>query len=233
MTSTGTFAYNPAAYDLMLQAFARCGIRPAGLTSEHLATAATACNLLQVEWSNRQVNLWTVDLQSIPLIQGTATYNVSAATVMILAAYIETQSGTDPAIDRIITSINAEDYAAYPDKTTQGQPTVYWFNTQISPVITMWQTPDDGGPYTLKFYRARQLQDASFVNATTPEIPYRFLEAYTAGLAVRLAEMWAPERVEMLTARSIAAWREASARDVANVPLRIVPGLGAITNSVY
>lgn len=217
----------------MLTAFGRCGIRPGGITADHLEDAALACNLLQVEWSNRQINLWTVDLQTVSLVQGTATYTVDPTTIMVLAAYISTTpSGGNPT-NRVITSINVDDYAAYPDLTTQGQPTVYWFNTQISPVITVWQPPDANGPYTLKFYRARQIQDADLANGLQPEVPYRFLEAYTFALAAKLAISWAPDRFPLLAQLAKTAWMEASDRDVANVPLRIVPQMGVITSRVY
>ena len=38
-------------------------------TVEHLQDAAMACNLLQVEWANEQVNLWTVELMTTSLLE--------------------------------------------------------------------------------------------------------------------------------------------------------------------
>jgi hypothetical protein len=113
---------------------------------------------------------------------------------MIMAAYIETGQG--PQRDRIITSVDRDTYASFPDKVSPGPPTVYWFNHQVQPTITLWQPPDAAGPYTLKYYRARQMQDASLPYGLTPEVPFRFLEAYVAGLAFKLAELYAVDRIQ-------------------------------------
>src|SRR5215471_9463012 len=149
--SSGTFGFSPPFADVIIAAYGRCQIRRGSLTVEHLFDAAMAANLLQVDWSNDQVNLWTVDLQTIFLSPCVATYDVDPSTVMIMATYIETG---DPAKDRILTSVDRDTYAAYPDKTSPGRPTVYWFNQQIQPTITLWQVPDDKDTYVLKFFRA-------------------------------------------------------------------------------
>jgi len=231
MTQTSnTFAWSPPFADVVIAAYGRCQIRRPAITVEHLFDAAMAANLLQVEWSNDQVNLWTVDLQSINLNPGIATYDVDPTTVMIMAAYIETGV---PARDRILTSIDRDTYAAYPDKTTPARPTVYWFNLTLNPTITLWQPPDSATPYTLKFFRARQMQDASVPGGLGPEVPYRFLEAYISGLAFRLAELYAPARMTDLAARAIGAFDKAKKRDVENAQLRIVPAMSIYTTAVY
>jgi len=231
MTTTGTYAFLPALADIFIAAYGRCQIRRTALTSDHLADAAMAANLLQVKWAAHQINLWTVDLQSISLIPGQATYDVDPATVMIMATYIAT--GTGPETDRIIISVDRDTYASFPDKTTPGPPTVYWFNKLIQPTITVWQPPDTAQPYTLKFYRARQIQDASVGGGLQPEVPYRFLEAYVAGLAYKLGELYAPGQLQRLKLAADEAWNEASNRDIENSPLRIVPALWTYAASVY
>jgi hypothetical protein len=231
MTTTGTYAFNPALSDLMIAAYGRCQIRRSALTVEHLFDAAIAANLLQVEWSNKQVNLWTVDLQSISLSPGVATYSVDPSTVMIMAAYIATDTG--PERDRIIISVDRDTYASFPDKETPGPPTVYWYDKLIAPTVTLWQPPDDNGPYTLKFYRARQIQDASASSGLNAEVPYRFLEAYTAALARKLSELYAPAELQRLMLQEQRSWDSASQRDVENAPLRIVPAMSTYTTSVY
>jgi len=226
-----TYAWQPALADVIIAAYGRCQIRRDAIVPDHLHDAAMASNLLQVEWANEQVNLWTVDLQTISLLEGVDTYDVDPATVMIMAAYITTQHG--PQRDRIITSVDRDTYASFPDKETHGPPTVYWLNMQIQPTITLWQPPDAAGPYKLNFYRARQMQDASLPNGLKPEVPYRFLEAYVAGLAFKLAELYAPARMEELMARAKSTFTSAAERDVENSPLRIVPALATYTSQVY
>lgn len=230
-TTSGTYAFAPTLGDLIIAAYGRIQIRRTALTVEHLQDAAMASNLLQVEWAAKEVNLWTVDLQSTLLVQGTATYTVDPSTVMIMAAYIETGSTTPS--DRIITSVDRDTYASFPDKTTQGPPNVYWFNLQRAPEITVWQPPDGNGPYTLKYYRARQIQDASIPNGLHPEVPYRFLEAYTAALAAKLGELYAPDQLSRLVPMADRAFKAAADRDVENAPLRIIPAMSTYTDGVY
>jgi hypothetical protein len=226
-----TYNFAPSQADVVITAYGRCGIRRTALSPEHLHDAAMEANLMQSEWSNNQVNLWTVDLQSIPLVSGQATYDVDPATVMILGAYIST--GNTPEKDRLITSVDRDTYAAFPDKDTPGSPSQYWFNQQILPTITLWQPPDTGGPYTLRFYRARQIQDALLPDGYEPEVPYRFLDAYVSGLAWRVARHWVPAMVEALQAEAKAAFDTAKNRDVEKSSLRIVPALTIYTNAVY
>jgi hypothetical protein len=158
------------------------------------------------------------------------TYDVDASTVMIMATW--TSSG-DPPRDRILTSIDRDTYASYPDKETPGTPTVYWFQHLIQPVITLWQPPNDAEERTLHFFRARQIQDASVPGGFNAEVPYRFLEAYVAGLAFKLAELYAPARMEELAGRALGSFQKAKDRDVENSPLRIVPAMSAYTDAVY
>jgi hypothetical protein len=64
-------------------------------------------------------------------------------------------------------------------------------------------------------------------------VPYRFLEAYVAGLAFKLAELYAPARMNELMTRAGAAFEKAKNRDVENAQLRIVPAMGVYTTAVY
>jgi hypothetical protein len=86
MTTTGTYNYNPALSDFVLNAYSLCGIKRTELLQQHLQDARMQANFLLSEWSNRQVNLWTVDLQSVPLTQGLSTYQVPQETVAVLDA---------------------------------------------------------------------------------------------------------------------------------------------------
>ena len=223
--------FGPALGDLIIHAFGIAGVKRTALKVEHLMDAQRCANLLQASWAGKEVNLWTVDLQTIALVAGTATYNVDPTTVMIMATYITT--GSSPPKDRIIISVDRDTYASYPDKTNQSFPTVYWFNKQIAPTITLWPVPDANGPYTLNFYRARQIQDASAVNGLNAEVPYRFLDAYVGELAWRLAQIYKPDRVQELMAYAKGSFDLAAQRDVENAPLKITPALSTYTSSVY
>lgn len=375
--------------DVILEAFDRAGIRPTSLTRDHYISARRSLNLELQSWNNLGPNLWAIDLQSINLVQGVATYSVPSNTVAILDAYRETyslpttieqtpsfntivnqnivtvnqiahglvignwiniliqcsvgginlygqyqvngvigpnqytisaisgatssvtNSGALPAFtttngspnvnvfltahgysvgqgflvyestlvggltldgiyvitaivnannftissgsnassgqtvtensgqlifttqlngqpptDQFMTSISRSEYAMYPNKTIQGPPTVYWFDRlSPTPTVTVWETPDQNGPYAFKYYRMRQIQDANPVNGQTPDIPYLFMDALCAGLAARLARKFAPMRVNDLIMEATRAWQIASTENREYVDIKILPML--------
>lgn len=221
---SGTYGFNPSTGDVILTAYQRCRIRPTEVLQPHLQLAIVELNLLQVKFSNLQPNLWDVDLQTVPLTQGVATYSVPAETAMITNAFIRTGSGTTQT-DRLIFPISNTEYAALPNKTVQAPPTQFWFNRQISPVFTLYPVPDGNGPYTLYYYRVRQVQDAIAGSGLNVEVPYLFLDALIAGLAHRLARVYAPDLEDKRKMDADEAWNIAAKFNVENVPLYIAPGL--------
>lgn len=232
MTSSGTYAFNPSLGEVVLNAFARCGVRRTALVQEHMQDARFEANLMFSEWSNRGVNLWKVDLQEIPLLEGVSTYyadtgNTAAAaarTIMVLDAYISVGTGQS-AFDRVIMPISRTEYSQTPNKTLQSPPTVFWFDRLINPTITVWPVPDQSNYYTLKFYRVIQVQDAELSNGQTLDIPNRWMDAACAGLAARLAIIYAPDRSQILEAKAAQSYEIAATQDTENVPMYIMPGL--------
>lgn len=223
---SGTWNFAPSASELVLNAYGRIQLRGPALVAQHWLDARTEGNLLQIQWQNAGVSLWTVDLQSISLVPGQATYSVPSNTITILDTYITTINGGAPN-DRLILGISRADYAAQPNKTIQGPPTSWWFDRLISPTITLWPVPDANGPYTLNYYRYRLIQDAVLANGIQPEMPIRWLDAWSAGLAHRLARLHAPALEQLRKVDAQEAWFNASTQDVEQAPIRITPAIGA------
>jgi len=222
MTTSGTYNYLPSTAEIGLTAFGRIGIRRTEITATQMRDLFNASNLIMSEFSNRQPNLWTINLTSVPLVAGTATYSVNPEIVMILDMFIS--YGT-PSTDRLIFPISRTEYASYPNKANQGFPSVFWFDRLISPTFTLWLVPDSAYSYTVNYYACRQTQDMNLTNGLTPDMPYRFLEAYTAALAWKLSEIYAPEREDKMLAKYERAWAIAATQDTENVSLYISPGL--------
>ena len=182
-------------------------------------SARMATNMMLARWSNMGVNLWCVDLITTPLVQGTATYPVDANTVMILDAYIVSDS-----IDRIILPISRTEYASYPNKAQQGFPTTFWFDRLISPTVTLWPVPD-GSQASLKYYRVRRLQDSNLQGGQQVEIPYLWLEAFADGLSYRLARIWSPQIAPALKAQADESYEIAAAQGIEQAQQYISPQL--------
>ena len=196
MSTSGTYTYNPSLGEITIYSYNLIGVRGTALLQEHMEAARMAANMMLGRWSSEGVNLWAVDLQTITLVPGTSTYTVLDNTVAMLDAYVTTGTGTN-AINRLILPISRTEYASYPNKTQQGFPTTYWFDRLLAPTVTLWPVPD-GNEVSFSYYRVRQVQDSNLVNGQQIEIPYYFLEAFAYGLALRLAMMWAPDKVQLL-----------------------------------
>lgn len=221
MATSGTYAFNPSLGELVLNALSRVGIRGNNILTTHLYDARMEANLLQAEWNNKQVNLWTVDLVSTALTAGTAEYDVADETVMILDAYIN-----DGYTDTTMSPLSRTEYAAIPDKTIQGKPTQFWFDRLEDAILKLWPVPDSSATYTLNYYRCKLIQDAAMANGTTLQIPQLWLDAFAAGLAYRLSRIYAPQIRDALKLDYMEAWNVAATQNVENVALNITPGLG-------
>ena len=192
MTTSGTYNFDPSLGEMVLYAYNLIGIRNTSITQEHMEAARMASNMVLANWSNKGVNLWTVDLQTVPLVAGQKTYSVPQSTVVMLDAYITIDDGGGQPIDRLILPISRTEYASYPNKEQEGFPTVYWQDRLINGNVTLWPVPDGQSAQYLKYYRAVQLQDSEFTNGQTIEIPYLWLDAFADALSYRLARVWNP-----------------------------------------
>jgi hypothetical protein len=224
MASSGTYTFAPSNSDVVIGAYGRVQIRRAELQIAHLVDAAREANLLMVEWSNKQPNLWVSEEISAELLDGTATYALPASTIMVLSCVIRT--GEDATqTDRIVMPVSQYEYASFPNKNAEGFPSVFWFNRQITPEMTFWAVPDADDTYTAVIQVVRQMQDINLASGETPDLPYRWLDAFEAGLAHRLARIYKPELEDRRKNDAMEAWAIAATQDVENVPLAIVPGL--------
>lgn len=224
-TFSGSYDFAPSGGEIIMNAYQRIAIRPTELLSTHLQSAVMELNLLLARMSNQQPNLWTVDLQSLPLTQSTASYSLPAETVMITNAYVSVGTGTDR-VDTLIWPLSQTEYASISNKSAEGKPTTFWYNRTISPTITFYLVPDGNGPYTVNYYRVRQIQDATIGDGVNVEVPYLWLDALVAGLSHRLARLYRPELEQIRKADADEAWTIAATQNVENVALNITPSIG-------
>jgi hypothetical protein len=221
MTTSGTTDFAPDLTEIIEEAFERCGVE--ARTGYDFRTARRSMNLLFADWSNRGVNMWTFEQGTIPLVAGTATYELPVDTVDLIEHAIRTGTGssqTEIAISRISIST----YATIPNKTSTGRPNQIFIERLETPRLTLWPTPDASTPYTLVYWRMRRIQDAGN-GVNTPDMPYRFLPCLIAGLAYYLALKLpgALERIQLLKQQYDEAWILASEEDRERATLRLVP----------
>lgn len=221
MTTSGTATFNLDLTELVEEAFERAGAEMR--TGYDLRTARRSLNLLFADWANRGVNMWTFEQGTIPLVQGTASYDLPADTVDLIEHVVRTGSGTNQS-DISITRISVSTYASIPTKTAQGRPIQVLVNRTNTPSVTVWPTPDQSSYYTLVYWRLRRIQDAG-TGANTMDMPFRFIPAMVAGLAYYVA-MKVPgglDRLQVLKQQYDEAWDLASSEDRDKAAVRFVP----------
>lgn len=227
MTSSGTYNFALSTGECVLAAYDRVNVHPTSIRQEHMLMAHREMNLLLVEASNRQVNLFKVEFDSFTLTRGVASYTLPAKVVLVLDAYITTNPGSQfSQSNRYITPLSRTQYASLSNPNSPGAPTQYWLDRLASPVITFWPVPDNNGPYTFGYYRVVQMQDANLAGGETPDVIYRWLDWFVAGLAHRFSRKYAPSIEKLRKADKEEAWQFASAQDTEAVNLSVAPSLG-------
>lgn len=195
MATSGITTYDPSAAGLTLTAFGRIGIRRTEITIQHLQDAATEANLVQVGIANGQPTLWRSEIYPITLTAGTAEYSLPSRMVAIQDVYISAvSSGSTVSIDRLLAPLSLLEYDSQPNKTQQAPPVSYLIQKTLSPTITFWQTPDDSSTYTANVRLLSRPETVVMSSGTTLDLPYIYLDVFVAGLAHRLARIYAPDK---------------------------------------
>jgi hypothetical protein len=184
------------------------------------------------EFANKGLNLWTVASGTLTLVPGQKTYTTSDGLPADAVDYIEhvcrTTSGGIPT-DISLNRISVSTYANIPTKDQTGRPyQIYVNRATSSPQITLWPVPDSSTTYTLVYWYLRRLDDATNPISQTIQIPFRFYNALTAGLAYHIA-LKRPEvqdRISMLKDLYDEAFQLASDEDRDRASVRFTPFVG-------
>ncbi len=214
MATSGSRDFNLDVGEIIEEAYERCGLEVR--TGYDARTARRSLNLMFADWANRGLNLWTVKQGTITLTTAQAQETLTADVVDILEVTLR-RDGTDYEVERI----SRGEYATLPNKTTQGRPSQFYFDRQITPVINLWAVPENSTDQLIYYY-VQRLQDAdSLVNTT--DMPFRFYPCMVAGLAYYMAMKRAPERMQLLKAVYEEEFQRAAEEDEARVPLKLQP----------
>jgi hypothetical protein len=223
MATSGTSTFNLDLTEIVEEAFERVGSEMR--TGYDLRTARRSLNLMFADWANRGINMWTFEQGSIPLVAGTATYDLPADTIDLLEHVIRTGAGSaSTQADLTITRISVSTYATIPNKLQQARPIQVWIERLNTPRITVWPVPDDSQPYTFVYWRLKRIQDAGN-GVNTMDMPFRFIPCMVAGLSYYLA-LKVPggtERLMVLKQQYDEAWELAASEDREKAAVRFVP----------
>jgi len=219
MATSGTRAFNLDVGEIIEEAYERCGIEVR--TGYEAKTARRSLNLMFADWANRGLNLWTVAQGTLAITQGQAAYTLAPDVIDVLEI-VYRRGSTDYEVERI----GRGEYVTLPNKDTQGRPSQFWLDRQISPVINLWAAPDNSTDQIIYYY-VQRIEDAGAMVNTT-DLPFRFFPCMVAGLAYYLAMKRAPERLQLLKAVYEEEFQRAADEDEDRVSLKLVPASGSM-----
>jgi hypothetical protein len=216
MATSGSRDFNLDVGEIIEEAYERCGLEVR--TGYDARTARRSLNLMFAEWANRGLNLWTVKQAFFTVTQGTSEYTLESDVVDLLDVVLR-RDNTDYEVQRI----SRGDYATLPNKTTQGRPSQFWLDRQISPKLYLWSVPENDTDQ-IRYYYVRRIEDADDLVNTT-DMPFRFYPCMAAGLAYYMAVKRAPDRVQMLKTIYEEEFQRAADEDQGRTPLKLQPSL--------
>ena len=216
MAVSGSTDFELDVADYVEEAFERCGLE--ARTGYDLKTATRSLNLMLADWANRGLNQWTIQQRTISLVKSDGEYSLDPDVIDILAVVVR-RDGTDFTISRV----SRDEFLAIPTKTTEGRPTQFFLDRQITPNLKIWPLPENSTD-VIVYDSLTRIDDADTAK-NTMEVPFRFYPCLAAGLAYYLSLKRAPERVQMLKAVYEEEFRRAIDEDRDRASFQISPSL--------
>jgi hypothetical protein len=196
------------------EAFERCGLEVR--TGYDLKTARRSLNLMLAEWANRGLNQWTIEQRTFTTTQGDSDISLGTDVIDILSVVVR-RGGTDYALDRV----SRDEFLNIPNKTTQGRPTQFFLDRQITPNLKIWPAPENATD-TIVYDALTRINDAD-TQTNTLEVPFRFYPCLAAGLAYYISLKRAPNRVQLLKAMYEEEFERAMTEDRDRASFNVVP----------
>ena len=218
MATSGTKTFSLNIADTIEEAFELAGLEQR--TGYDARAARRSLNIMFADWSNRGVNLWTIEQETQNLTEGTASYNLNAYDIDIVSAVIRrTSNGVQTDID--IDRIGRSEYLNIPNKTTKGRPSQFFVDRQTTPVVKLWPTPENSTDQFIS-YRIQRIDDVN-TSAENPEVPSRFIPCMVSGLAYYIALKKNPQKAGILKQQYEQDFKLAADEDRNRASLMLTP----------
>ena len=180
-TTSGATAFNLDLTELVEEAFERAGRE---LRSGYdLRTARRSLNIMFAEWANRGINMWTIDSNTINLVQGQNTYPLPNDTVDLIEHVIRTGANVAATqADLTITRISVSTYATLPNKLQQARPIQVWVQRLDGQTYNTGATLSTGinaTDTTITVSDASGLNNTGFINIGSETIQYGYIDGNT------------------------------------------------------
>ena len=220
MATSGSKTFALSIADTIEEAYELAGIELR--TGYDAETARRSLNIMFADWSNRGINLWTIEQVSTLLSTGTASYTLNSYDVDIVSAVVKVTDSAGNSTDLGVERIGRTEYLNIPDKTIKGRPIQIFLDRQITPILNVWPTPDDTNTYRIVANTIQRIDDASASNQD-PEIPSRFIPCMASGLSYYLALKKNPEKAGMLKQQYEQDFKLAADEDRSRASIHLTP----------
>lgn len=212
--------------DIIDDAYQRAGVNPEKLTIYDIISARRSLNLLFADWSNEEINNFKVVLTTETLVSGTDTYEFATSSTGIIDVLdMSYRDSANANQDTALTRMSREQYEQIVDKDDPGDPQqVYVERLRDTIRLFLWPVPNTS-TLTLRFWALKQIEMATAGNQEF-DLPIRWAEAITSGLAVKLgmkSEDITQWRMAKLERQAETAFDRASVFDRDRGDLDIVP----------
>jgi len=220
MTTSSSTNFEPDVTEFIEEAFERCGLELR--TGYDLKTAKRSINLMLAEWANRGLNQWTIEQETVTVVQSQNDYTLNANIVDVLDCSIRrTVSGTTT--DLQMSRVSRSEYLNIPNKASESRPSQYFLDKLNTPVLKIWPSPENSTDI-LVFNKIVRMDDADAAT-NTMDMPFRFYPCFAAGLAYYISIKKAPDRAVMLKQMYEEEFERALSQDEDRSSFRIAPYL--------
>lgn len=181
--TTGSTAFNMDFTELAEEAWERAGREMR--SGYDLRTARRSMNLMTIEWSNRGLNMWTIDQGTITLTPGLNTYALPTDTIDLLDHVIRTGANeANTQADLSITRISVSTYATIPNKLAQGRPIQVWIQRlsgETNPANATLSTTITASNTTITLSSVTNFAASGYIRLGTEDIYYGYIDGNSLG----------------------------------------------------
>jgi hypothetical protein len=181
--TTGTTGFNLEFTELAEEAWERAGREMR--SGYDLRTARRSMNLMTIEWSNRGLNMWTIEEGSFTLTPGQNTYALPNDTVDLLDHVIRTGGNSSSTqADLNITRISVSTYATIPNKLQQARPIQVWIQRlsgETNPTTATLDGTITATATSITLSSVVDLAAAGFIKLDNEVINYTYISGNTLG----------------------------------------------------
>ena len=168
------------------------------------------------ECANRGLNQWTIKQRTQTLTQADGEYDLGTDVIDVLSLVVR-RDNTDYALTRV----SRDTFLSIPNKTTQGRPSQFFLDRQITPNLKIWPIPENSTDVI--YYDALTRMDDADAQVNTLDMPFRFYPCLAAGLAYYIALKRAPNRLQLLKAVYEEEFERAMTEDRDRASFNVVP----------